>query len=104
MKRAAYRRKNPVIFLMTSIVIILLCCFIFGAFLATAKGNGRENADRYYKSIQIQSGDTLWDIAEEHMTSEYSSTGEYVSELKEINALNSDHIQSGQHLIIVCED
>lgn len=105
MRRKAYKskKKNPIIFFMASFVIILLCCTLFGAFLALAKGDG-QNADKYYKSIQIQSGDTLWNIAEEHKTAEYDSVSEYISDLKQINNLSSDQIQSGQHLIIICDD
>ena len=48
----------------------------------------------------IQPGDTLWNIAEETMTSEYSSVPEYVKVLKEINSLDSDQLEAGQNLII----
>ena len=75
-----------------------------GAFLVLARGNGNETSERYYKSISIESGDTLWDIAEEYMTSDYDSVNEYIAELKKINCLKSDDIQSGQHLIIVCKN
>ena len=62
------------------------------------------NIYKYYKSIEIQPGDTLWDIAESTMTSEYDSVQEYVQVLKEMNNLDSDDIQAGQYLMIAYND
>ena len=36
----------------------------------------------YYKSIEIQGGDTLWDIAKEYMSNDYASVYDYIEELK----------------------
>lgn len=58
----------------------------------------------YYQSIEIQYGDTLWDIAEKTRPSDYKCTAEYVEVLKEMNGLKSDYIQAGQHLIIAYTD
>ena len=55
----------------------------------------------YYKSIKIEKGDTLWDIANENLPEKYSSTEEYVKVLKEINGLSSDKIYSGENLMIM---
>ena len=55
---------------------------------------------KYYKTIEITSGDTLWSIAELYMDDHYDSVKEYVRELKEMNHLNSDSIQDGQYLTI----
>ena len=57
-----------------------------------------------YRSIEIQPGDTLWDIAEETMPSRYDSTAEYVEALKDMNGLTTDLIRAGEHLIIAYED
>ncbi len=108
-KRNAHRNKTKkCIRNFTAGVIIFLCaCMTFGGvFMVSAHENGLsdESIYKYYKSIEIQPGDTLWDIAEETMTSEYSSTAEYVQVLKEMNNLKSDDIQYGQYLIIAYED
>lgn len=58
---------------------------------------------KYYRSIEIQRGDTLWEIAKDSMTSEYNSISEYIKALKEINGLDSDEIQAGRMLIIEVE-
>lgn len=88
----------------TGAFFMLVICISFGAFLVSAheKTSGDNTVYKYYKSIQIRSGDTLWAIAEDTMTDEYNSVAEYVQVLKDMNNLDSDDIQAGQHLIIVC--
>lgn len=110
MKKRRERRNGTKKYIrsITAGIIVFLCaCMTFGGvFMVSAHENelNDESVYKYYKSIEIQPGDTLWDIAEETMTSEYTSTAEYVQVLKEINNLKTDDIQSGQHLIIAYED
>ena len=81
--------------------ILLFSCLFLGNFMSSAHENDTSSVQStYYKSIRIQPGDTLWDIAEETMTSEYESTKEYVQVLKDMNSLSSDHIEAGQYLIV----
>ena len=82
----------------TGIVLMLVICVSFGAFLVSAheKTSADKTVYKYYKSIQIQSGDTLWAI--------YNSVAEYVQVLKDMNNLDSDDIQAGQNLIIAYND
>ena len=49
----------------------------------------------------IQEGDSLWSLAERHIDSESeTAVKEYIKELKQINQLESETIQTGEHLII----
>ncbi len=84
------------------LILTMIICISFGTFLVYAreKPDSGIAAHKYYKSVQIQSGDTLWTIAEDTMTDEYDSVAEYVQVLKDMNGLDSDSIQSGQNLII----
>ena len=105
MKRAMQKkRKEQFILLTVSFIIILSISLIFGAFFVSARENSAAGTDIHYKSIRIQSGDTLWDIARDNMTDEYDSIDEYINAIKDINGLESDFIQSGQYLIIKCSN
>ena len=59
---------------------------------------------KYYKSIEIEEGDSLWSIAKEYMTEDYNSIYEYINEVMEMNNLESEQIQEGQYLTIVYYD
>lgn len=42
----------------------------------------KRHAYKYYTDIVIQKGESLWDIANEHMTEEYDSPKTYIKEVK----------------------
>ena len=56
---------------------------------------------KYYKSIIIQEGDSLWKLAERYCPYEFLTTEEYVYELKRINGITEDTIHAGRYLTIV---
>lgn len=91
---------------LAAFLLIAVCCTVFGSFLSSAHGNRMEEPVnfKYYKSITIEEGDTLWGIAEEYMTDDYESIREYVYALKKMNNLTTDEIKTGEKLIIAYND
>jgi len=55
---------------------------------------------RYYKSVQIRPGDSLWGLAEEYSGGRMS-VEDYIRELRSMNRLTSDTIHSGQYLTVL---
>lgn len=98
-------RKKFIRFIIGSLSVLSICVS-FGAFFVSAHGKSEDNQPlyKYYRSIEIQSGDTLWEIAEKTLTADYDSVPEYVQALKDMNNLDSDYIQAGQNLIIAYND
>ena len=63
--------------------------------------NGKEYAKyKYYTSYQVQPGDTLTAIAQEHIKDSNVSTSDYIDEVMKNNKLSDDKITSGKKLII----
>lgn len=85
--------------LLASAVFILLLAAILLLQLPsrTEAGSFRE---KYYKSVELQPGDSLWSIAEEYGSKEYGSYKEYIEEVKEMNHLTSNRIYSGRSICI----
>lgn len=85
-----------------SLFMILGLSAFYGSGLVSAHDNVKDDPVRckYYKSIQIHSGDTLWNIAEEYITEDYESVNAYITEVKKINKLSSDQIQDSQYLTV----
>ena len=54
----------------------------------------------YYKTIQVEEGDTLWTLADQYMGNCSFNRQEYIDEVKEMNHLASDTIESGAYLMI----
>ena len=106
-RRKSRTRSNG--FLRKTILFIIIFAVI--AFFGTSNGSGKVSAHddrpessgsrKYYKSIEVKAGDTLWNIAEEYMDESYHSVNEYMNELIEINQLGSGKIHEGCYLTIV---
>ena len=66
-----------------------------------SQGADTPSYTRYYKSVLIHRGDSLWKIAEQYCPDGAMSVGKYMEELKQINQLKDDTIHSGCYLTIV---
>ena len=96
-RRRRQAAKRNMIILLATILLITVGSIVFGSTFSSAKND--EEFETYYKSIVIETGDSLWNIAEEFKTDDVS-TMEYVKELKNLNNLTSDMIHEGQHLVV----
>lgn len=90
--------KRRAIMGIVGILVIIFVCFWWASDVnAESKADGRRY--KYYTSVYISRDITLWDIAEENMTEEYSDIREYMEEVKTINHLSSDELQYGE---VIC--
>lgn len=105
-RRVRVVAKRRMFLLLAMILFITIGSVIFGSIFSSAQANAEESGIeyKYYKSIVIKDGDTLWSIAKEYETDAYKSTQEYINELVALNNLTSDEIQEGQHLMIAYYD
>lgn len=99
MKRQKQVRKNIFLLILSTILISVFMIF-FASISIQASDMEHQVSYKYYKSILISQGDTLWSIAEENMDEHYSTTYEYINEVKRMNSLTSDQIKIGSYLII----
>lgn len=101
--RRAYTGKKR---LFLSLLAAFIVCAVFGNGLVSAHGNREEEPVnfKYYKSITIESGDTLWQIAADNMTDDFDSVEEYMYELMDMNHLKDDQIKAGDKIIIAYND
>ena len=101
-------RKNQ-LFFNNKAHISVLCISIFFMLLIICSGiiianaavsdNDKSDQNKYYTSISIEKGDTLWSIASNYVSGP-KTISNYVNELKEINNLQTDCIYQGQNLIV----
>ena len=77
---------------------IIICSIFFGSILTQAAP--QKNTCKYYTSIQIKPGDTLWDIASTYITEEYDDRNEYIREVCTINHILGNEIHAGQFLVV----
>ena len=56
--------------------------------------------NKYYKTICVEAGETLWDIAGEYVEGTDVSRQEYIEEVCRLNGLEADEIQAGEHIVV----
>lgn len=87
-RKIAARRMAVSVILVAALIILLIL-----AGKSSVKTDAAESAEKYFKSITIEGGDTLYDISQEY--------GCTVEEIKEINDLDSNTIHAGQSLVVI---
>lgn len=89
--------------LITLSLVVLLSSHLFGNSLMKSLAGEIETKERekYYTSIQIENGDSLWSIAGKYASGCGLTTAQYVKELKSMNDLREDAIHSGQYLTVM---
>ena len=104
-KRRRQVARQKMMILLTITLFITISSVAYGTIFSTAKDPATDIPQyKYYKSITIEQGDSLWSIANEYRTDAYKSAQEYIDEVKQINGLSSETIHAGQHLLIVYFD
>ena len=84
----------------------LIFMFIFAWFLSAktnisqVKASSVNEPYKYYTSVQVKQGDSLWSIASSYLTAECGEVSDYINEIKELNHLSNDAIHAGEYLLI----
>lgn len=81
--------------------LMLIICISVTSVVLAGSNKKEETMYKYYTSIEIEPGDTLWSIANEYCYDMNMSVNDYIKEIKELNHLPSDSITSGQYLTIM---
>lgn len=95
--------RERILLVVAAVIVIAGNVMVRGLF-ADAHGSAKEDPVdyTYYKSIEIQEGDTLWGIAEQYSAGE--SIPEYIEKVKELNGLSSDDIHESRYLTVIYKD
>ena len=81
-------------------LFIIMFMFPWNTVKANATNSNRSNDRKFFTTYVVEKNDTLWDIAEEYMTSEYETIYMYIDEVMKTNHLESTSIKCGQMLIL----
>lgn len=96
-------KKNITFRIMLIFAIILLSVlmlFIAPYRTKASADNTSVCRNKYYTSIYVNCGDTLWSIADKYITDEYSDNFQYINEIMSINNMQDSNIKSGMKLCI----
>lgn len=73
-------------------------CWIIGIGILLHWWGGVASADTHNEQYTVQSGDTLWNIAQSHMSS--MDTRVAVDELMRVNHINQAYIYPGENIVL----
>lgn len=100
---ASRRREHEVRLLrMCVIAMVILACVLIIFIRSSARKADAVSMPtyKYYTSVEVNQGDSLWSIAEDHMSSGYKDTADLVDEIASINHLHDDCLDVGQKIIV----
>ena len=108
LERIRYRQKmRKIRNIKRAIILSFLSLILIGGLALTlnvinsdAQDKNVKNTYKYFTSITVEYGDTLYTLAEENIKGHDIEINAYIEEVMHINHLQDEQIQSGQSLII----
>ena len=87
-----------------SLLLVLVLSGVFGRNMVNASAietEGQKEYKKYYTSILLEEGDSLWSIAREYSRGSGREISDYIREIRQINRLSGDIIHAGNYLTVV---
>lgn len=103
--RRKRRRQREIrrMFILTGIAVVLVLGFAlsYRAILSHANTEIDSISYKYFTSIQIEPGDTLWNLADRYADQEhYDSREVYIIEVMAMNHMTDEDLSAGSYLIL----
>ncbi len=99
-RRAQVVRRERRIIALAVILVIAFGILLGTSINAFASSKDSLEYHKYYTSIKVESGDTLWTIADHYMTGCDMDKQSYIEEVCQLNGLTDGQIHSGDYLIV----
>ncbi len=84
----------------TTLLLIIFSIVIFAS-VFTSDASEDLGRMKYYTSVRIEAGDSLWSITDTYMTDDYKDRSAYMQELCTLNHLMPDAmIHEGEYVVV----
>ena len=95
------RERRMKLFRLSAAILAAFCMIVICAASYNVLDTHANDSFKYYTSVTVESGDSLWQIAGDYIDSHYDSRESYIAEVRSINHLaDNDSIYAGQILIV----
>ena len=100
-KREAVVRSQKRFLAIIAIVIISLGILLGTGIRALASSSADvASYNKYYTSIRVEAGDTLWKIADVYTDDFSIDKQEYITEVCQLNSICEDEIHTGDYIVV----
>jgi len=100
-KRERTVRVERRVIAISAIIFISLLILIGSSISAFANSRSGSTYHKYYTSIQLEKGDTLWTIADDYVIDGLMSKEDFINEVCQLNKISeNDILHSGDYIVI----
>lgn len=99
-REVTVRRQKGI--LAIAIIAVVALGILLGTSMNALASSDKDIAsyNKYYVSIRVESGDTLWAIADEYVEGFNIDKSEYIEEVCQINAISKNDIHAGDYIVV----
>ena len=85
-----------------AIILVVALGILLGSSINAMASSEKDisSYNKYYVSIRVESGDTLWTIADEYVEGFNLSKSDYIKEVCQINSISEDNIHAGDYIVV----
>lgn len=96
------RLRRNILFGISAVLLVITGVIIGSTLLASSRANAsnEEVLYKYYTSIEVQPGDTLWSIADTYRNEDTEDKEAYIDELVTLNNLKDTTIHAGDYITV----
>lgn len=99
-RRAQKVQMEKRLIVVISIIVVSLGILLGSSISAFASAREKAQLHKYYTSVQLRQGDSLWKLAREYAATDQSEQ-EFIDEVCEVNGISeSNTLHSGQYLVV----
>lgn len=83
------------------IFITISAAILLGSSIHAFASSKSESLNKYYTSIRVEKGDTVWSLADKYNMGTDVTKQDYVDEVCQLNSLNDGKLTAGQYIVVV---
>ena len=85
-------------------IVLFAIIFMCSSFSSDAQSDMYKPEFKYYTTVMVHSGDSLWSIASDHYSEDhYDDLNSYITEICRINRMNTDSILNAGSRILISQ-
>lgn len=96
MRQKRFRRLCVVF----TVLFVLAVCGFYRLGTVAQADEIPSRREKYFTSIRVEAGDSLWSIAEDYVSPEYENISAYVDELMFMNGMTDSRIYVGDYITV----